>query len=166
MYENVLRDRLTTLYSDLTCTGVEAASLISFMNNSIDDKIGFFKDMYYHDHSPVRVLNTEFRGTGGNYDIEEELITISEGYDRFIKKLGKQTAVVLSKHSRALNLFLYLLALPDPYCRILYLRYFKGFTVEKVSEIMFISKTSCYRKQEQGIHLLYESLNSLDTQTV
>lgn len=166
MYENVLRDRLTKLYSDLTCTGTEAASLIAFMNNSIDDKTKVIKDMYYRDHAPVRVLNTEFRGTGGRFDIEEELISISEGYDRFLKKIGKQTTVLLNRHTRALNLLLDLLALPDPYCRILYLRFFKGFTVEKVSEIMFISKTSCYRKQEQGIRLLYERINALDTQTV
>ena len=166
MYENILRERLTSLYKDLTCTNDEAVSLMSFMNNSFDDKVTVINDIYYHEHAPVRVLSTEFTGTGGSYDIEEELIKISEGYDRFLKQIGLRTSNVLSKHTHALDLFLNLLSLPEPYSRILYLRFFKGCSIDEVSKSMFISKTSCYRKQEKGIRLLYERLNSLEGETV
>ena len=158
MYEEVLRERLNRLYKDLTFTGKEAVALVNFINTSIDDKHTMIRDVYYRDRAPVKVLNPAFTGSGGNYDIEGELINISEGYDRFLKKVGYKTSSVLDRHGRALDLLLSILALPDPYSRLLYLHFFKCLTIAEVSEIMFMSKSSCYRRVERGIHLLHESI--------
>ncbi|MBR1797137.1 MAG: sigma-70 family RNA polymerase sigma factor [Clostridiales bacterium] len=162
MYENILRERLNTLYEDLTCSNNEAISLVNFMSECVDDKIAVIRDMYFHDHAPVRVLNPSIEHTGGSYDIEEEIIEISQGYDTFVKKLGNKTSYVLNKHAKALALFLTLMNLPDPYSRVLYLRYFKCLSVEDISEEMFISKSSVYRKHDKGISLLYELMSSKD----
>lgn len=158
MFEEVLRNRLSSLYVDLTCTGEEAETLVNFMTDSIDDKTTVLRDMYYHNNSPVKVLNPSYNIKGGKKDIEAEIIAVSEGYDIFIKKISCKTSNVLSKHSSALELFLAILTLPDPYARILYLRFFKGMTIEDVSNNLFISRSSCYRKQEKAISLLNDRL--------
>ncbi len=155
MYEDILIKRLNGLYTDLTCKSEEAENLVNFMCTSLDDKRTFLKDMYYRDHAPVKVLNPSYTGVkGGKKDIEAEIISISEGYDSFIKKLGNQTSDILSRHSMALELFVELLSMPEPYSRLLYLRYFKGLDMDEVSRITFMSKSSCYRKIEKGVELL------------
>ena len=158
MYEEVLRERLSTLYEDLTCTHNEAIALVNLMNESINDKNMMIKDVYFRDRAPVKVLSTVFSGSGGTYDIEDELINISEGYDKFVKRLSYRTSCVLNRHAMALSLFLEILSLPDPYSKILYLHFYKGFPLTQVSEILFISKSACYRHSEKGIRMLYKSL--------
>ena len=63
MYEEILRERLSTLYSDLTCTNTEAVALVNLMNDSIDDKTNMIKDVYFRDRAPVKVLSTVFSGS-------------------------------------------------------------------------------------------------------
>ncbi len=159
MYEDVLRERLKNLYSDLTCTGEEAVSLVNFMTCSIDDKVTVIRDMYFHDNAPVKVLNTEFGGKGKRYDYEDEVIAVSEGYDHFIRKIGVRTTSVLNKHFSALSLFICILNLPYPYSSILYLRFFKNSSIDQVCKDLFMSRSSCYRKQERGIALLLKKVN-------
>jgi len=160
MYEEILRERLTTLYEDLTCTQSEAVALVNLMNDSIDDKTCMIKDVYFRDRAPVKVLSTVFSGTGGTYDIENEIIEVSQGYDKFIKRLGYKTSCVLNRHSMALTLFLEILALPDPYSKILYLQYFKGLTITEVSEALFISKSACHRRAQKGIRMLHKNIET------
>jgi len=158
MYEEVLRERLESLYTDLTCTNNEAVALVNLMNDSIDDKNNIIKDVYFRDRAPVKVLSTVFSGSGGTYDIENELIDVSAGYDKFIKKLSYKTSCVLNRHALALTLFLEILALPDPYSKILYLHFFKSLPLTQVSEILFISKSACYRYSEKGINMLHKNI--------
>lgn len=164
MYENTLMTRLKSLYSDLTLSGEEAENLVSFMVDSIDDKVTVMRDLYYHDYAPVKVLNPSYTVKGGKRDIEAEIISVSEGYDAFIKKIGCQTSGVLNKHKAALNLFLNILALPEPYSRIMYMRYFKCFNMDEISKAMFISKSSCYRKHERGLYILNKALSASEEQ--
>ena len=105
MYENQLLSRLKNLYTDLTCSGQEAENLVNFMTDSIDDKVTVIRDLYYHDYAPVKVLNPSYTLQGGRNDIEAEIISVSEGYDSFLKKISCQTSNVLSKHSSALNIY-------------------------------------------------------------
>ncbi len=159
MYENQLLSRLKNLYTDLTCSGQEAENLVNFMTDSIDDKVTVIRDLYYHDYAPVKVLNPSYTLKGGRNDIEAEIISVSEGYDSFLKKISCQTSNVLSKHSSALNIFLHILALPQPYARILYLRYFKGLNMDEISKELFISKSQCYRKHQEGVYILNKLLS-------
>lgn len=158
MYEEVLRERLTTLYTDLTCTQTEAVALVNLMSDSIDDKTNMIRDVYFRDRAPVKVLSTVFSGSGSNYDIENEIIEVSEGYDKFIKRLGYKTSSVLNRHALALSLFLEILALPDPYSKILYLHFYKGLTITEVSEALFISKSACHRQEQKGIRMLHKNV--------
>jgi hypothetical protein len=158
MYEEILRERLSTLYSDLTCTNTEAVALVNLMNDSIDDKTNMIKDVYFRDRAPVKVLSTVFSGSGGTYDIENEIIEVGEGYDRFIRRLGYKTSCVLNRHFMALSLFLEILALPDPYSKILYLHYYKCLTITEVSETLFISKSACHRHEQKGIRILHKNI--------
>lgn len=158
MYEEVLRERLTNLYSDLTCTGNEAVALVNLVNESVTDKDMMIKDVYFKDRAPVKVLNTVFSGSGGSYDIEKEIIEISEGYDKFIRRLSYRTSCLLNRHAMALSLLVEILALPDPYSKILYLHFYKCYPLTQVSEILFISKSACYRHSEKGIHLLHKNI--------
>ena len=162
MYEDNLLTRLKSLYVDLICGGEEAESLVNFMTESIDDKVTVIRDLYYHDYAPVKVLNPSYTVKGGRNDIEAEIISVSEGYDGFIKKLSCQTSNVLSRHSSALNLFLNILSLPDPYARILYLRYFKCLNMDDISKEMFMSRSQCYKKHHDGVFILNKLMSSQD----
>ena len=162
MLEDVVKRRLKSLYDDLTYSSKEAVSLVNFMNESIDDKMNILSDFYFHDHSPVKVINTQNVIKGGNKDTTDELIEISIGYDTFIRNLGTETNMLLDRHMRALDLFLSMLSLPSQQARILYLRFFKCYTIEQTCEELFLSKTTCYRKQEKAIKLLSHMLKQTD----
>ena len=158
MNDDVIKKKLKTLYVDLVCTGEEAETLVRFMNDSMDDKNTLIHDVYFHDHSPVKVLNPSYDIKGGKNSPEDEIIAVSEGYDHFIRKIGKRTNRILSRHNEALNLLLNIFSLPEPYARLLYLRYYKNISVKDVSDEMFLSKSSCYRKEEEGIQMLNSRL--------
>ena len=159
MYEEILRARLKTLYEDLTCSSDEAIQLVGFMNTCLTDKAAVLKDMYYKDHAPVKVLNPAYDVKGGVKDIEAEIIAVGEGYDQFVRKLSLKTTNILNRHKSALNVFVHILTLPDPYSRLLYLRFFKCMEMDDVMNEMFMSKSACYRKLERGIKLLNERLS-------
>ena len=165
MYEELLRTRLNNLYEDLTCSSEEAVTLVSFMSNAMEDKSTIIRDMYYHDYAPVRVLNPAHTIKGGVQDIEAEIIAVSEGYDNFIKKINNRTSNVLNRHATALALFLNILALPEPYNRLLYMRFFKGLKIDDLSREMFCSKSSCYRKIERGIYILNKLMNAKEEES-
>ncbi|MBR3533153.1 MAG: hypothetical protein IKN80_04640 [Clostridiales bacterium] len=158
MYYEILRQRLDNLYDDLTLKTDEAVSLVNFMVESIGEKNSLIKDIYFRDRAPVKVINTAAVHVKGRGDAEDEVIALSEGYDRFISQIGIRTVSVLDRHTRALTIFLNILSLPDPYARILYLKFVRLSTMDEIAQMMFMSKSSCYRKQEQGIKLLYQMM--------
>ena len=113
--------KLKTLYPDLTYACNDALSLIRLINGGIDDKTAVIQDLYYHDHVPVKVINPGLHIKGGHYDIEDELISLGEGYDRYLKNMGTKVEDAICRHNVALEILINILSLPDPYARTLYL---------------------------------------------
>lgn len=159
MYEEILRTRLKTLYEDMTCTSDEAINLVNFVCSTISDKKTVLKDIYFKERAPIKVLNPSYDIKGGVNDVEAELIAISEGYDQFVRKISLRTSSILVKHKNAVKLFVEIVSLPEPYARILYLKFFKGLEMDDIKNEMFISKSACYRRLEKGIQLLNERIS-------
>ncbi|MBP5181348.1 MAG: DUF1492 domain-containing protein [Clostridiales bacterium] len=160
MYEDVLIERLKNLYDDLTCSGEEAISLVNFMTDCMEDKVTVIRDLYFHDHAPVKVLNPQALPGGGHKDPADELIEVSIGYDNFVKNIGVQATGVIRRHTKALNMFLMILSLPTPYSSILYLHYFKKMSIDDTCKVLYISRSSCYRKRERAIKILNNRMSS------
>ena len=159
MYEKAFKARLKTLYPDLTYASKDAYALIKLINGGIDDKNAVIRDLYYHDHVPVKVINPGLRVKGGHFDIEDELISLSEGYDSYLKNMGTKVEDVICRHNVALEILINILSLPDPYARTLYLHYYKGYTVTEIAKEYYSSKTTCYRNIEKGTEMLYKRLS-------
>ena len=159
IYEKAFKSKLKTLYPDLTYACKDALALIRLINGGIDDKNAVIQDLYYHDHVPVKVINPGLHIKGGQYDIEDELISLGEGYDRYLKNMGTKVEDAICRHNVALEILINILSLPDPYARTLYLHYFKGYTVTQIAKEYFSSKTTCYRNIEKGTEMLYKRLS-------
>ncbi|MBP3266159.1 MAG: sigma-70 family RNA polymerase sigma factor [Clostridiales bacterium] len=159
LYEKAFKAKLKTLYPDLTYACNDALSLIRLINGGIDDKTSVIQDLYYHDHVPVKVINPGLHIKGGHYDIEDELISLGEGYDRYLKNMGTKVEDAICRHNVALEILINILSLPDPYARTLYLHYYKGYTVTQIAKEYFSSKTTCYRNIEKGTEMLYKRLS-------
>ncbi|MCR5592731.1 MAG: DUF1492 domain-containing protein [Saccharofermentans sp.] len=160
MYEDVLIERLKNLHSDLMCTGDEAVSLVNFMTDCMEDKVTVIRDLYFHDRSPVKVINPQLVPHGRYKDPADELIEVSLGYDSFVKNIGSQATGVLRRHTKALNMFLMILSLPAPYSSILYLRYFKQLSIDDTCKELYMSRSSCYRKHQRAIKILNKKMTS------
>lgn len=159
MSDKSFKSKLKSLYPDITCSGRNALMFVSLINESVDDKAEMIRNLYFRDHAPVRVTNPGNYIKGGHYDLEDELIAISEGYDNYIKNMGEEAEHNMYRHIVALEILTNMLSLPDPYARMLYLHFYKGYRISQIADMFFTSKTTCYRNIQKGIDLLYKRMS-------
>lgn len=159
MHEESLKVRLKNLRSDLTFSSDEANMLIGLLTDSVEDKEEILKHLYFSENAPVKVLSGDHI-TGGKGDVTGEIIDICMGYDKYAKNLGREAYNLLDRHNKALKIFLLMLKLPYPFSQILYLKFFKGMSVDEICNELYLSKSGFYRKYERAITLLLERINS------
>ncbi|MCQ2516782.1 MAG: hypothetical protein MJ094_07965 [Saccharofermentans sp.] len=159
MQEESLKAKLKTMKMDLTFTSKEAIMLIGLLTDGIEDKEEFLKHVYFSEHAPVKVLNSDFLPSGQG-DATAEIIDVSLGYDHYYKSIVREAYNLLDKHNRAFNLFINMLELPYPYSQLLYLKYFKTHPVDEICSLMYISKSGFYRKYQRAASLLLDKMNS------
>lgn len=158
MDKKQLKNILDNLYDDIIINDKEAVNLASFISNSRKDKNNMLKELYYNENAPVKVLSTEFKGKGES-DVTGEMIDVSIKYDEFLDRLEKRVNDLISRHNKAMDVFLLIMSLPDPFCRVLYLKYFKKMTCDEVSVQLYISPSTFYRKLRDGEELLIKNIN-------
>lgn len=158
MDKKQLKNILDNLYDDIIINDKEAVNLASFISNSRKDKNNILKELYYNENAPVKVLSTEFKGKGES-DVTGEMIDVSIKYDEFLDRLEKRVNDLISRHNKAMDVFLLIMSLPDPFCRVLYLKYFKKMTCDEVSVQLYISPSTFYRKLRDGEELLIKNIN-------
>ena len=158
MDKKQLKEILDNLYDDLIINDKEAINLASFISNSRKDKNSILRELYYNDNAPVKVLSTQFKGRGES-DVTGEMIDVSIKYDEFLDRLEKRVNELISRHNRAMDVFFLIMSLPDPLCRLLYLKYFKRMTCDEVSVQLYISPPTFYRKLKDGEELLIKNIN-------
>lgn len=158
MDKKQLKEILDNLYDDLIINDKEAVNLASFISSSRKDKNSIMRELYYNDNAPVKVLSTEFKGKGES-DVTGEMIDVSIRYDEFLDRLETRVDDLISRHNKAMNVFFLIMSLPDPFCRLLYLKYFKRMTCDEVSVMLFISPSTFYRKLRDGEELLIRNIN-------
>ncbi|MCR5528016.1 MAG: hypothetical protein K6F49_02235 [Saccharofermentans sp.] len=158
MDKKTLKTILDNLYDDMIITDREAVKLASFISSSRRDKNNILKKLYYSDNAPVKVLSTEFKGKGES-DVTGEMIDVSVKYDEFIERLENRMNELIARHNKAMNVFFLIMSLPEPFCRVLYLKYFKRMTCDEVSVELYISPSTFYRKLHDGEDLLIKNIN-------
>ena len=157
MDKKQLKNILDNLYDDIIINDKEAVNLASFISSSRKDRNDMLRELYYSDNAPVKVLSTEFKGKGES-DITGEMIDVSVKYDEFIERLEERVNDLIARHNKAMDVFFLIMSLPDPFCRLLYLKYFKK-TCDEVSVLLFISPSTFYRKLRDGEELLIKNIN-------
>ena len=158
MDKKTLKTILDNLYDDMIITDREAVKLASFISSSRRDKNNILKELYYSDNAPVKVLSTEFKGKGES-DVTGEMIDVSVKYDEFIERLENRMNELIARHNKSMNVFFLIMSLPEPFCRVLYLKYFKRMTCDEVSVELYISPSTFYRKLHDGEDLLIKNIN-------
>ncbi len=157
MDQRELKIRLETLYDDLVITNRETTELLSFISKSGDERRRMLNDMYFKDNAPVKVLGTEFLGRR-EADVTGEMIALSTKFDEFIDRLHKEAYGMMARHNQAVDLFYMILSLPDPYCKILYLRYFRRLSCKETMNCLYLSRTTFFRNLNKAIDLLLHDL--------
>lgn len=165
MDQKELKTRLETLYDDLVITNRETTELLSFISKSGDERRKMLDDMYFKDNAPVKVLGTEFLGRK-EADITGEMIALSSKYDEFIDRLHKEAYGMMARHNEAVDIFYMILSLPEPYCKILYLRYFRRLSCKETMSCLYQSRTTFFRNLNKAIELLLRDLDAGSAVTV
>lgn len=162
MDKKTLKTILDNLYDDMIISDKEAVKLASFISSSRKDKNSILRELYYSDNAPVKVLSTEFKGKGES-DVTGEMIDVSIKYDEFIERMENRMNELITRHNKAMNVFFLIMSLPEPFCRVLYLKYFKRMTCDEVSVELYISPSTFYRKLRDGEELLIKNINEKET---
>ena len=151
----VIKKRLKFLRVDLGIQSSVEDSLITEFSMLYDGTYTNEKmlDYYTHIYVPCKVSSLEpvFCGQG---DMNDTMIDFSEGYDKFIKELGKEYADQIIRKRDALILLNRLLSLTDIQTNVLYNSYFKAYESKKIFDFMFISKATFFRAKNDGIMML------------
>lgn len=158
MNKNEFKSMLENMYNDVNFNTDNANVLLSLANDFNGDKSNLLRNIYFKENSPVKVMNTTFN-VGSNKDYQDEMLTISMKYDEFIIHLNQKAADVINKRSKAVDLFIAILSLPEPYSQLLYLRYYKRLSSEEIMDKLFISRSTYYRNFDKGLNKLIEIYN-------
>ena len=159
METKALKKRLDSLYDDLMIADHATSELMEFICSSGEDKRKILDDMYFKDNAPVKVIGTEFLGRKES-DITGEMLNISIKYDEFIHRLHREADQIMTRHIEAVDIFNLILSLPEPYCRILYLRYFRQLSCQETMQSLYQSRTTFFRNYNKALKMLQEGLES------
>ena len=150
---DTLKMKLDTLLEDMTACDREIDNVIRFSADAKSAGKDAFKDYYFYLSSLCKVSSFD-RKIRCDGDMYGKMSDISEGYDRFMSKMEKKASDIQTRRKEALTLFCRILNLPEPYNEILYLRYFKRLSCKDIRSILFMSRSSFYRKKDEAVRLL------------
>ena len=154
-----LKKKLDTLYDDLMIADHATSELMEFICSSGEDKRKLLNEVYFKDNAPVKVIGTEFLGRK-EADITGEMLNVSIKYDEFIHRLHREADQIMTRHVEAVDIFNLILSLPEPYCRILYLRYFKRLSCQETMQSLYLSRTTFFRTYNKALMMLQKELEN------
>ena len=146
--------KLSTLQYDLIKVPEEARRYLLDIRKTRNDK-NTAMDAYAEDNSPVKV--TDLSGLPKREcDMTGEMIDFSEGFDRYILSIEKESAAAKKRRSEAIRLLTMVMSLKQPYSRILYLRYYRKMSPENACYEMHVARSTMFRKQNVALDKLAE----------
>lgn len=155
-----LKDRLSSLYTDITVSGEDALKLINRFNDVSGDKKKLIDDLYFKENSPVRVINTQFLPKGEG-DVTAEMLDLSIHYDEYIERLRKQITNIVERHEIAVRLFMIILNLKPKYSDILYLRYYKRLSTDEIMDKLDMKRSPYFRYHASALEMLRQEYNDI-----
>ena len=68
-----LKNRLSTLFEDVTLTSRDVFDLLNIIRDTFNDKRKLLSDIYFNENSPLKIINTQFlpKGDGDTLSYSE-----------------------------------------------------------------------------------------------
>ncbi len=160
-----LKERLETLYEDLTITTKDAEIILDLLSDATSDKHDILSNLYFKENSPLKVINTQFMPKGDG-DTTGEMIDLSLKYDEYLTRLQNKAKSIIVRHQEAVEIFFALMDLEnDDYSNILYLRYIKRYATQEIWDKLHMSRPKYFRDHGAAIEALKEKINSKESDT-
>ena len=118
-------------------------------------------DIYAGYYAPCNVSDPVYVPKGQG-DMNDVMISFSEGYNEFITSLEEQYVGCLIRRRRATILLSRMLSIKLPYSRLMYLYYYKKQDPEEISESLYISRATFFRLKSAAITALTSLYYSSD----
>ena len=157
----IIKSRLSRLNADLTEHTDTEDKLLSEICKAYEDKNVDFMDIYAGYYAPCNVSDPVYVPKGQG-DMNDVMISFSEGYNEFITSLEEQYVGCLIRRRRATILLSRMLSIKLPYSRLMYLYYYKKQDPEEISESLYISRATFFRLKSAAITALTSLYYSSD----
>ena len=147
----IINSRLNHLRSDLSDHSETEDILFNEIYKAYEDRKISLMDLYACYYAPCKVSEPTFLPNGQG-DMNDVMISFSEGFKDFIASMEKQYVNCLMRRRRATILLNKMLSINLPYSRIMYLYYYKKKDPDEISESLFISRATFYRMKSVAIN--------------
>lgn len=156
--------RLENLYIDLRCSNVELISLLFRYNTTVRDREDIIRQLYDYQYLNARTGNLESLGKSADkFSPEVEIRRLEKyisGFDEFVKKQEHEIDTMIENNKIANKILNLILSLDTDLSNILYAKYVKKMTDKDIIKMLFISRSTYYRRLGKARRLLLHIYNS------
>lgn len=153
--KSILMSRLNRLQDDVDTVPEKARSYMTEIKRTNSDRYRALMDIYATDNAPVKVSDYSLIPKKQG-DMTAEMLDFSSGFDKYIDSLEKEYLAARMKRCEAIRLMTLVLSLPQPYSRLLYLRFYRKLSPDDASNVMHLARSTMFRKQSTAMGLLVE----------
>ena len=156
--------RLENLYIDLRCSNVELISLLFKYNTTVRDREEIIRQLYDYQYLNARTGTMESLGRSADKCSPEEEIRRLEkyitGFDEYVKKQEHEIDTMIENNKIANKILNLILSMDTEYSNLLYARYVKRLSDKDVIALLYISRSTYYRRLKRSRYLLLDMYNS------
>ncbi len=160
------RRRLENLYIDLRCSNVELISLLFRYNTTVREREDIIRQLYDFQYLNARTGNLESLGRSADKHSPEEEIRRLEryitGFDEYVKKQEHEIDTMIENNKIANKFLNLILSMETDYSNILYAKYVKKMPDTEIIHMLYISRSTYYRRLGRARTLLLYMYNSAE----
>ncbi|MCR5802976.1 MAG: DUF1492 domain-containing protein [Clostridia bacterium] len=156
--------RLENLYIDLRCSNVELISLLFRYNTTVREREDIIRQLYDYQYLNARTGNLESLGRSADrHSPEAEIRRLEKyitGFDEFVRKQELEIDTMIENNKIANKFLNLILSMDTDFSNILYAKYVKKMPDKDIIYMLYISRSTYYRRLGKARTILLNMYNS------
>ena len=156
--------RLENLYIDLRCSNVELISLLFRYNTTVKEREDIIRQLYDYQYLNARTGSLESLGRSADrYSPEAEIRRLEKyitGFDEYVRKQEHEIDAMIENNKIANRILNLILSMDTDLSNILYAKYVKKMADKDIISMLYISRSTYYRRIGKAKRLLLHIYNS------